>query len=168
VLHTYEPADLDDMSMHEALDAVLADLLDHPITTPSDSVFTVLRHIDLLCHLTARAAGDAQFGLAYDHAEAADQARVVPLSRAAAHLGRATAHYTLVLAPIVTLSKPDAQSTLQKQLDALDMRRHLSVHVHETLRALSDARTCLTTPQPPSGLAVPAPPLPGQQAARLR
>ncbi|MER6566954.1 hypothetical protein ABT288_12345 [Streptomyces sp. NPDC001093] len=168
MLHTYEPADLDDMTMQEALDAVLADLLDHPLTTPSDSVFIVLRHIDLLCHLTARAAGDAQFGLVYDYADAADQARVEPLSRAAAHLGRATAHYTLVLAPIVALSKPDAQSTLQKQTDAVDMHIKLSAHVHETLRALSDARACLTTPQPTGGVAVPTPPLPGQQAARLR
>ncbi|MFI6354484.1 hypothetical protein ACIBJF_17930 [Streptomyces sp. NPDC050743] len=99
MLHTYEPADLDDMTVQEALDAVLVDLLDHPLTAPSGSVFTVLRHIDLLCHLTARAAGDAQFGLACNHADAADQARVEPLSRAAAHLGGATAHYTLVLAP---------------------------------------------------------------------
>ncbi|MFF8981710.1 hypothetical protein ACF08A_33675, partial [Streptomyces cellulosae] len=66
MLHTYEPADLDDMTTREALDAVLADLLDYPLTTPSDSLFTVLRHIDLLCHLIARAAGDAQFGLAYE------------------------------------------------------------------------------------------------------
>ncbi|ALO97719.1 hypothetical protein [Streptomyces griseosporeus] len=167
MLHTYEPADLDDMTMQEALDAVLADLLDHPLTTPSDRLFTVLRHIDLLCHLTAWAAGDAQFGLAYDRADAADLARVEPLSRAAAHLGRATAHYTLVLAPVVALSKSDAQSTLQKQLDTIDMHSQISVHVHETLRALSDGRASLTTPQPPGGLAVPAP-LPDQRAARLR
>ncbi|MFZ4190539.1 hypothetical protein [Streptomyces pseudogriseolus] len=127
----------------------------------------MLRHIDLLCHLTARAAGDAQSGLAYDHADAANLARVEPLSRATAHLGRATAHYTLVLAPVVAMSKPDAQSTLQKQLDTIDMHSQISVHVHETLRALSDARASLTTPQPPSGLTVPAP-LPDQRAARLR
>ncbi|MEV7413539.1 hypothetical protein AB0O04_37690 [Streptomyces althioticus] len=47
------------------------------------------------------------------------------------------------------------------------MHSQLSLHVHETLRALSDARASLTTPQPPSGLAVPAP-LPDQHAARLR
>ncbi|KMS74093.1 hypothetical protein ACM01_15840 [Streptomyces viridochromogenes] len=163
-MHTYEPTDLDDMTLEEALDAVRAHLLAHPTPATADSVFTVLRHIDLLCHLTARAAGDAQFGLAYDQASAAEQARVEPLSRAAAHLGRATAHYTLILAPAIALSRVGAQTTLQKQLDSIDIH----VYFHDALRALSDARTCLTVPHLPSGQAIPAPPPSSQQANRLR
>ncbi|MEU1300358.1 MULTISPECIES: hypothetical protein [Streptomyces] len=94
------------MRVTEGLGAVLADLLDHPITSASNRVFTVMRHIDFLCHLTTRATGEAHFGLVYDHADAAAQAVVEPLSRAAAHLGRAAAHYTLALAPSLPCARP--------------------------------------------------------------
>ncbi|MFF8447678.1 hypothetical protein ACF06Q_08255 [Streptomyces leeuwenhoekii] len=166
---TYEPADLDEMTLAEGINAVLADLRHHPVTALPHSVFTLMRHVDLLCHLTSRATGDAQFGHAHDHADAADRAQVEPLSRAAAHLGRATAHYTQALAPALALSKTAAPSTLQAQLDLIDARSQLTKHVHEALRALSDARTCLTGPHP-SGQAVPAvpPPVPTPPSSRAR
>ncbi|MGW1604497.1 hypothetical protein [Streptomyces eurythermus] len=169
-MHTYEPAHLDDTTMVEAIDAVVADLLDHPVSASPHGVFTVMRHTDLLCHLTARAVGDAHFGLTYEHADPADQARVEPLGRAAAHLGRATAHYTQALAPVLALSKPDARSTPHKQLNTIDALSQLTKHVHDALRALSDARTCLTTPLPPGRQATPAtpPPVPAPPAAKSR
>ncbi|WP_208885227.1 hypothetical protein [Streptomyces sp. PBH53] len=169
-MHTYEPAQLEDMTLVEAIDAVVADLLDHPVAASPHGVFTVMRHIDLLCHLTARAVGDAHFGLVYDHADPADQARVEPLSRAAAHFGRATAHYTLALAPVLALSKPDLRSTRHHQLDALDAHSRLTRHVHDALHALSDARTCLVTPHPASVQAAPAvsPPVPALPASKAR
>ncbi|MFJ4688858.1 hypothetical protein [Streptomyces sp. NPDC088789] len=126
-----------------------------------------MRHIDLLCHLTARATGDAQFGLAYDGADAAAQARVEPLSRAAAHLGRATAHYTLASAPAVALTKTDAQATPAKQPDTTEVRSPLSRYVHDALGALSNARACLTEPQQPSKHTVPTPP-PSRQPGHHR
>ncbi|MEV6807788.1 hypothetical protein [Streptomyces sp. NPDC051132] len=171
-MHSYEPPDLDDMTMVEAIDAVTADLLDHQVAAFPYGVFTVMRHIDLLCHLTARAADDAHFGLAYEHADPADQARVEPLSRTAAHLGRATARYTLALAPSLTLhlSDPDAPSTPHSQLDRLDAHSRLVRHAHGALLALSHARTCLTTPLPPGGQTTPAvlPPVPSPPAAKPR
>ncbi|MEU3529128.1 hypothetical protein AB0E62_35625 [Streptomyces sp. NPDC038707] len=164
----YEPTDLDEMTMVEAIDAVITDLRDHPPGVFPHGVFTVMRHIDLLCHLTARAADDAHFGLAYEHAEPADQARVEPLSRTAAHLGRATAHYTLALAPSLTLhlSDPDTPSTP----DRLDAHSRLIRHAGGALLALSYARTCLTTPLPPGGQTTPAvlPPVPSPPAAKPR
>ncbi|WP_147481268.1 hypothetical protein [Streptomyces shenzhenensis] len=158
VLHAYEPADLDDMTVTEGLDAVLTDLLDHPITTASNRVFTVMRHIDLLCHLTTRATGEAHFGLVYDHADAAAQAAVEPLSRATAHLGRAAAHYTLTLAPALALLKANTQSTLQQQLGAIHVQSQLSVHFHDALRAL-------TEPHQPSEHTMPVPPPPVSRPA---
>ncbi|MFI9423419.1 hypothetical protein ACIG54_07610 [Streptomyces achromogenes] len=158
------------MTMTEAIDAVVADLLHHPVAASPHGVFTVMRHIDLLCHLTARAVGDAHFGLACEHADPADQERVEPLARAAAHLGRATAHYTLALAPVIALSKSDAPSTPNKQLDAIDALSQLTKQVHDALPALSDARTCLSTPLPPGGQAAPAAPpsVPAPPAAKPR
>ncbi|MFF5438883.1 hypothetical protein [Streptomyces achromogenes] len=165
-MHIYTPTDLDDMTMVEAIDAVTADLLDHQAAASPHSVFTVMRHIELLCYLTARAANDAHFGIAYEHADPADQ--VEPLCRAAAHLGRATAHYTLALSPVLALSKPDARSTVHKQLDAIEALSRLTKQVHDALLALSDARTCMTTPLPPGGQAPPAvpPPVPAPSAAK--
>ncbi|MGW8697617.1 hypothetical protein ACWGOK_11940 [Streptomyces eurythermus] len=167
-MHTYKPTDLDDMTMAEAIDAVIADLLHHPVAASPHGVFTVMRHIDLLCHLTARAVGDAHFGLACEHADPADQERVEPLGRAAAHLGRATAHCTLALAPVIALSKSDVRSA--KQLDVFDALSQLTKQVHDALLALSDARTCLTTPLPPGGQAAPAAPpsVPAPPAAKSR
>lgn len=169
-MHTYEPADLEDMALVEAIDTVVADLLNHPVAASPHAVFTVMRHIDLLCHLTTRVVGDAHFGLVYDHADPADQARVEPLSRAAAHFGRATAHYTLALAPALALSKPNAPSTLHNRLDGLHAHSQLTRHFNDALHALSDARTCLVTPHPASGQATPAvpPPVPAPPASKAR
>jgi hypothetical protein len=169
-LHTYKPIDLDGMTMVEAIDAVVADLLDHPVAASPYGVFTVMRHIDLLCHLTARAVGDAHFGLVHEHADPADQARVEPLGRAAAHLGRATAHYALALAPVLALSKPDARSITHKRLESIDALSQITKQVHDALYALSDARTCMTSPLPPGGQAastVPSP-VPVPPAAKAR
>ncbi|CAM5395373.1 hypothetical protein SALBM311S_10533 [Streptomyces alboniger] len=48
-IHTYEPADLDDMGPHEPVDAVIADPCDHRITSDGSGLFTATRHIGLLC-----------------------------------------------------------------------------------------------------------------------
>lgn len=155
------------MTLIEGLDAVLADLRDDPITPDSSGLFNVMRHIDLLCHLTSRVTGETQFCLFYDHADAADQARAEPLSQAAGHLGRATAHYAQALAPVVTLCKSGTQTTLQKRLDEINVHSHLRVHLADGFRALSDARRYLTEPQTASGHTVPTP-LPARQPTRRR
>ncbi|MFJ8112350.1 hypothetical protein, partial [Streptomyces sp. NPDC096132] len=126
--YRYEPADLEDMTLVEGLDAVLTDLLDHPVTPDSRGLSTMLQHIDLLCHLTARVTGETQYCLFFDHADAADQARAEPFSRAAGHIGRATAHYAQAVAPVPALCRSGAQQTLQKQLDAIDIHDRLRVH----------------------------------------
>ncbi|WP_051814337.1 hypothetical protein RFN58_34225 [Streptomyces iakyrus] len=150
------------MTLEEALDAVLADLHDHRITGDAVGLFNVMRHIDLLCRITSRVTGETQYCLFYDHADAADQARAEPLSQAAGHLGRATAHYAQALALVVTLCKSSAHTTLQKRLDAIDVHRHLGAHRADAFRALSDARRYLTEPRPAGGDTAPTPP-PAQQ-----
>lgn len=99
-------------------------------------------------------------------ADAADQARAEPLSQAAGHLGRATAHYSQALTPVVTLSKSGAQPALQKQLD--DVRFSLIVRRAGALLALSEARSCLARSCPAGEHPVPAPPPSTQRPARLR
>lgn len=140
LLHTYEPADLDDMTIIKGLDAVLADLRDHPISPDSSGLFNAMRHIDLLCHLTSRATGETQYCLFYDHADAADQARAEPLSQAAGHLGRATA------------TTPKPWPPLSPCARAAHSRRCRS----DSTRSTSTATSACTLPMPSTRCPTPA------------
>jgi hypothetical protein len=159
-IHTYEPADLDDMEPHEAVDAVIADMRDHRITVDGSGLFTATRHIGLLCHLAARVAAAAEYQLA------PNIAGIPPaeaLGQTTGHLGRAIAGYTQALAPLVALAQPRAQARLQTQLDAIDQVSHLRVHLDNAGQALAAARACLgaprrpTTPSTTAAVPVPAP-----------
>ncbi|MFF5273830.1 hypothetical protein [Streptomyces sp. NPDC000133] len=152
-LHTYEPTDLDDMSPHQALDAVAADIRDHHITVDGTGLFSTTRHIGLLCHLAARMAADAEYQLAPN---IADLPPAASLGASAGHLGRAIAHYTQALAPLITLTTT-AQDTLQQKLDSLDLHSRLRIHLDDAGRALAAARAALETPQPPVASKAPAP-----------
>ncbi|MFI2204799.1 hypothetical protein ACH47Z_29225 [Streptomyces sp. NPDC020192] len=166
-MRTCEPSDFDDMTLEEALDAVRADVRDHPITADPTGLFTVMRHIDLLCHLTARAAGEAAMCLSLHHFEGTFQNLADTLSQTAIHLGRATAHYTQAVGPVVTLNKPGTQATIQRQFHAIDAHSRLRLHLDDAARALSAAQSSLTAPRTASGRTAPAPP-PGQRARRIR
>ncbi|MFI1677393.1 hypothetical protein [Streptomyces sp. NPDC020607] len=48
------------MTALDAVDAVTADIRDHRITADGTGLFNVMRHINLLCHLTAGVAADAE------------------------------------------------------------------------------------------------------------
>ncbi|WP_413100249.1 XF1762 family protein [Streptomyces sp. Inha503] len=152
-LHTYEPADLDDMSPRHAVDAVTADVRDHHITVDGTGLFTATRHIDLLCHLAARMAADVEYQLAPN---IAGLPPAETLGTSAGHLGRAIAHYTQALAPLITLTTT-AQDTLRQKLDALDHHSRLRIHLDDAGRALAAARTALEAPRPPAAARAPAP-----------
>ncbi|MCX4884682.1 hypothetical protein [Streptomyces sp. NBC_00847] len=148
------------MEPREAVDAVIADLRDHPITGDGSGLFTATRHIGLLCHLAARMAADAEYQLAPN---IAGLPPAEALGHTTGHLGRAIAHYTQALSPLVTLARPGAQATLQKQLDAIDQHSRLRVYLDDAGRALAAARACLgvsrrpATPSTPATVCVPAP-----------
>ncbi|WP_367435042.1 hypothetical protein [Streptomyces celluloflavus] len=152
-LHTYDPIDLDDMSPRQAVDAVIADIRDHHITADGIGLFNATRHIDLLCHLTARMAADVEYQLA---PLISGLPSAGPLGETAACLGRAIAHYTQALPPLITLTT-GPQDTLQQKLDSLDHHSRLRVHLDDAGRALTAARTALEVPQPPAVPSAPAP-----------
>ncbi|MEV0472532.1 hypothetical protein [Streptomyces prunicolor] len=127
------------MKPHEAVDAVIADLRDHRVTGDGHGLFTASRHIDLLCHLAARMAGDIEYQLVHN---ASGLVAAKTLGQTAGHLGRAIAHYTLALAPLATLAQPGARATLQQQFDAIAHHSHLRVHLADAGRALAAARAC--------------------------
>ncbi|MFD5111672.1 hypothetical protein ACFWNG_05045 [Streptomyces sp. NPDC058391] len=144
-LHTYEPVDLEGMSPRQAVDAVTADIRDHHITVDETGLFNAMRHIDLLCHLATRMAADVEYKIA----NVAGLPPVETLGQSVGHLGRAVAHYTQALAPLITLTT-GSQDTLQQKLDALDHHSRLRVHLDDAGRALAAARTALEVPQPPA------------------
>ncbi|MEV0038880.1 hypothetical protein [Streptomyces sp. NPDC050804] len=152
-LHTYEPTDLDDMSPRQAVDAVTADIRDHHISVDGTGLFNATRHIDLLCHLAARMAADVEHQLAPN---IADLPPAETLGASAGHLGRAIAHYTQALAPLIILTTA-AQDTLQQKLDSLDHHSRLRIHLDDAGRALAAARTALEVPRPPTVPSAPAP-----------
>lgn len=144
-LHTYEPADLDDMSPRQAVDAVTADIREHHITVDGTGLFNSTRHIDLLCHLAARMAADVEYQLAPN---ITGLPPAETLAASASHLGRAIAHYTQALAPLITLTTT-AQDTLQQKLDSLDHHSRLRIHLDDAGRALATAHSALEAPRPP-------------------
>lgn len=123
------------MTTLHALDAVDADIRDHRITVDGTGLFNVMRHIDLLCHLTARMAADAEY-------QRAPNVRDLPPAKAlgasAGHLGQAIAHYTQALAPLITLTTA-AQDTRQQKLDALGHHSSLRIHLDGAGRVLAAA-----------------------------
>lgn len=143
----YEPADLDAIKAHEAVDALVADLRSHPVTGDGGGLVTATRHIALLCHLTSRLADDIEYQLVPD---SSGPLTAKTLGQTAGHLGRAITHYTLALAPLTALARPVAQATLQQQSDAIDHHGHLRIHLDNAARALEAARVCLGVPQPPA------------------
>ncbi|MGW2721051.1 hypothetical protein [Streptomyces sp. NPDC001492] len=148
------------MEPHEAVDAVMADLREHRITGDGNGLFTATRHIGLLCHLAASMAADVEYQLAPN---IAGLPPAEALGQTTGHLGRAIAHYTQALAPLVALARPGAQTTLQKQLDAVGLHSRLRVHLDDADQALAVARACLGTPRRPAApsttaaISVPAP-----------
>ncbi|MGV9401655.1 hypothetical protein [Streptomyces sp. NPDC003667] len=152
------------MSVRQAVDAVTADIRDHHITVDGTGLFTAMRHIDLLCHLAARMAADVEYQLS---SNIADLPPAETLGASAGHLGRAIAHYTQALAPLITLTTA-AQDTLQQKLDSLDHHSHLRIHLDDADRALAAARTALEVPRPPAATSAPAPAPLHTPAARRR
>uniref|UniRef100_UPI003C7BF8B8 hypothetical protein n=1 Tax=unclassified Streptomyces TaxID=2593676 RepID=UPI003C7BF8B8 len=136
------------MSPRHAVDAIAADIRDHPITVDGTGLFNATRHIGLLCHLTSRMTADAEYQLAPN---IAGHPPAHILGRTAGHLGRAIAHYTQALTPLVTLT-----TTVQHKLDSLDHHSRLA-HLDDAGRALTAARTALEAPQPPAAPSAPAP-----------
>ncbi|MFI5751069.1 hypothetical protein ACIBBE_35355 [Streptomyces sp. NPDC051644] len=163
-LHTYEPADLDDMSARPAVDAVTADIHDHHITVDGTGLFNATRHIELLCHLTARIAADAEYQLAPN---IVDLPPSKDLGQSVGHLGQAIAQYTQALAPLITLTTA-AQGTLQQKLDSLDHHSRLRIHLDDAGRALASVSTALEVPRPPAASSAPVPAPLRAPAARRR
>ncbi|MFE0188018.1 hypothetical protein [Streptomyces sp. NPDC058989] len=138
------------MEPREALNAVIADMRDHRITGDGSGLFTAIRHVDLLCHLTARMAADAEYRLVPDRPGTPARHAADALGQATGHLGRAIAHYTQALAPLIALAKPDAQPTLQRQFHAIDHHSRLCVHLDDASQALAAAHASLAARAPPA------------------
>ncbi|WP_406463315.1 hypothetical protein OH768_47670 [Streptomyces sp. NBC_01622] len=136
------------MELSEALDAVAADVRDHRITPDFYGLFTAIRHVDLLCHLVARTAADSEYRLLPANPDAPARPSAEVLGLMAGHLGRAVAHYTQALAPLVSFTRPTPAS-LQGQLDTIDLHRRLHVHLDDAGQALEAARACLDGPRRP-------------------
>ncbi|MGW3692330.1 hypothetical protein ACWD6U_00360 [Streptomyces sp. NPDC005149] len=141
------------MTALTAVDAVTADIGNHRITVDGTGLFNVMRHIDLLCHLTARMAADAEYQLAPN---VAGLPPAKNLGASAGHLGQAVAHSSQALAPLITLTTT-AQDTLQPKLDAIGHHSTLRIHLDSGSRALAAARTALEAQQPPTAASTPAP-----------
>ncbi|MFF3976518.1 hypothetical protein [Streptomyces sp. NPDC001828] len=141
------------MTTRDAVDAVASDIRDHHITVDGTGLFNVRRHIELLCQLTARMAGDAEYQLAPN---ITDLPPATALSVSAGHLGQAIAHYTQALAPLLTLAT-GRRDTLQHKLDAFGHHNSLRVHLQSAGLALTAARTALEIQQPLPTTSTPAP-----------
>ncbi|MFJ6017250.1 hypothetical protein [Streptomyces sp. NPDC092952] len=163
-LHTYEPRDLENMTALDAVDSVTADILDHRITVDGTGLFNVMRHVDLLCHLTTRMVADAEYQLA-PNITGLPPAKA--LCASAAHLGRAVAHYTQALVPLITLTTT-TQDTLQQSIDALDHHSSLRIHLDNARRSLAAARTELDVQHPLATASTSAPASRHAPAARRR
>ncbi|MFI7352005.1 hypothetical protein ACIBSR_37835 [Streptomyces sp. NPDC049936] len=131
------------MTPLNALDAVAADVRDHPVTLDGSGLFTAMRHIDLLCHLTARMAADAEYQLAPN---IADLPPATTLAASTGQLGQAIAHYTQALGPLIALTATK-HDTLGQRLDALGHHSSLRIHLQAAGRALAAARTALEVQQ---------------------
>ncbi|MEV0957029.1 hypothetical protein AB0I97_14275 [Streptomyces sp. NPDC049951] len=118
------------MSPRHAVDAVAADVRDHPITVDGTGLFNATRQLGLLCHLTSRMTADAEYQLASNIA-GLPPAEILGMT--AGHLGRAIAHYTQALTPLITLTTT-GQHTLQHKLDSLDHRSRLLAHLDDAGR----------------------------------
>ncbi|MFB8749140.1 hypothetical protein [Streptomyces parvulus] len=140
------------MTPLDALDAVAADVRDHTVTLDGTGLFTAMRHIDLLCHLTARMAADAEYQLAPN---IADLPPATTLAASTGQLGQAIAHYTQALAPLVALTATK-HDTLGQRLDALRHHSSLRIHLQGAGRALAAARTALEVQQPRPSASPPA------------
>ncbi|KUL53166.1 hypothetical protein [Streptomyces sp. NRRL S-1521] len=152
------------MTARDAVDAVSADIRDHRISGDGTGLFNAVRHLDLLCHLTARMAADAEYQLAPN---VAGLPPTKTLGASAGHLGRAIAHYTQALAPLITLTTTP-QDTLQQKLDSLDHHRSLRIHLNDASRALAAARTALDVPQPRAAASTTVPALRHAPSVRRR
>lgn len=147
------------MTAHEAVDAAAADLREHHVRSDRHGLFTAGRHIDLLCSLATRIASDAEHRLSADHPNDPSRPSPEALGQAAGHIGRAIAHYTQALGP---LTQQQPRSTLQHQLDAIDLTSTLYTHLAHARHALAAARTSLPPPHqlPDQATPVPTPPAP--------
>ncbi|OAR21872.1 hypothetical protein A8W25_30820, partial [Streptomyces sp. ERV7] len=142
----YEPVDLEDMAAHQALDAVAADLREHHVRCDRHGLFTASRHIDLLCSLATRMTADAEYQLSPDRPHNDGHPGAKALSQAAGHIGRAIAHYTQALTPLITLTQQQPHPTLQHQLDAIGLTSTLHTHLAHARQALAAAHTSLQPP----------------------
>ncbi|MCX5395647.1 hypothetical protein [Streptomyces sp. NBC_00102] len=152
------------MTVGEAVDAVDADIRDHRITVDATGLFTLTRHIDLLCHLTTRTAAEAEYQLTPNIAALPP---ATTLGASASHLGRAVAHYAQALTPLTALTT-NAQTTPQQQVDALGHHNSLRIHLDDAGRALAAARTALEAKHPLPAVSPPAPALPHDPTVRRR
>ncbi|MGW2477922.1 hypothetical protein [Streptomyces sp. NPDC001665] len=132
-----------------ALDAVRADIRHHRITPDLTGLHHVTRHIELLCQLAARTAVDVEYQL-IQHVDDLPSAEALAVSTA--HLGKAIAHYTQTLEPLLRLHTA-RQKIRRKHWLATEHRGALRGHLNGAQEALADARTALTPPPPPTSAA---------------
>ncbi|MGZ2361544.1 hypothetical protein LRE75_33515 [Streptomyces sp. 372A] len=141
-----------------ALEAVIADTRDHPITPDGTGLYTVTRHIELLCQLAARTAAETEYQLAPSSA-GLPSAKVLALGTG--HLGKAIAHYTQTLIPLLYLPAAKEETEQQRWLVA-EHRGALQIHLNGARTALADAHAVLSPPQAPAPVvpaaSAPAPP----------
>ncbi|MEV5605465.1 hypothetical protein AB0L33_28890 [Streptomyces sp. NPDC052299] len=129
---------------------MLADIRHHRITPDLTGLHHVTRHIELLCQLAARTAIDVEYQLVPN---GDDLPPAEALAVSTAHLGKAIAHYTQTLEPLLYLHTA-RQKIRRKHWLATEHRGVVHVHLDGARKALADARTALTPP-PPAAPAAP-------------
>ncbi|MFI1013122.1 hypothetical protein [Streptomyces sp. NPDC020965] len=138
----YEPHDLDDLTPHAAVDAVIEDIAAHPVTPGPGGLFTATRHISLISHLVTRFAGDSLSYAEHAHEQPSGAWRPVEaLTTAAVPLAQALTRYTQALVSLAALSRPTPHTSTKDAVDRIDLHRHLPAIGH----CLSDARTALSS-----------------------
>ncbi|MEU2874213.1 hypothetical protein ABZ769_34320 [Streptomyces olivoreticuli] len=149
-MDTFEPHDLDEMTPHDALDAVLTDIQAHPVNPGPGGFFTALHHVDLLSQLTLRFTGDAHYYLGQAHETGSAWRPVEALTAAAVPVSRALSHYTQAIVPLAALSKPGPVTTPAARLEGFEGHRALRAHLHAARQSLAEAHTTLREPAPPT------------------
>ncbi|MFJ6438657.1 hypothetical protein [Streptomyces sp. NPDC091416] len=154
-IRPYEPIDLDGLDPLAAVDAVITDVHEFRIPGDANGLFTATRHVSLLCHLAARMAAETEYALVPSVKKSPTAAT---LAQTAGHLGRAIAHYTQALAPLVALTTRGTQSAIQEHVSGLVHHSRLRRHLEGSAEALTAARDCLHGSSRPTPTRTPIPP----------
>jgi hypothetical protein len=160
-----EPHDLDDLTPTEALKAVHADIRDHPVQPGPGGLFTAVRHIDLLAHLTTRFSGDALHILELDDHNPQTARRLAEAHAiACTPITQALAHYGQALNDVLYLDSPPGSSA-PAPLDLLVQQGRVHALLQQARATFAHAHNAFCAPSRPAPGTTPGTTAPGTPAA---